>query len=70
MWVAAAHLAVHLGRILEEVASLNFARDATLLGATDAVMRGETSVEEFRASIEGLSGNECKELTTNINEHF
>ena len=64
------HLTVHLGRILVEVAGLSAARNATLLRAANAVVRGETSVEELGASLEGLSGNQREELTTDVDEHF
>jgi hypothetical protein len=33
-------------------------------------MRGEASIEELGASLEGLSGNESEELTTDVEEHM
>ncbi len=64
------HRLVHLGRILVKVARLNVARNATLLGAANAVVRGEASIEELGASLEGLGRNESEELATNVHEHF
>ena len=64
------HLTVHLRRILEQVAGLRSARNATLLRAADAVVRGESGIEELGASLKGLRGNESKKLTTDVEEHF
>jgi len=64
-----AELAVHLRRILEQVVSLRLARGATLLGATDAVVRGRPAVEELRASLEGLGRNHGEKSATDVEEH-
>ena len=64
------HRAVHLGRILEQVASLDGARGATLLRATNAVVRGVHGIEELRASLEGAERNNGEQHCKDSVCHF
>ena len=64
------HRAVHLGRILEQVASLDGSRGAALLGAADAVVRGVHGIEELRASLEGAERNDGEQHFKDATCHF